>query len=172
MTILSASYITEALGWTALGFLAGYLVGRTARDVHRIARSMPQEETTVDDHPDERRHRPSAQFYLGLLVVCLGILTVAQGLLSDIQTRHLTDCQSSYSNAAADALDARSKASSAAQDAMDTLITDVASSMQSPPSPAVGQRIRASINDYVAARQAAKQELAAHPLPPAPRTCQ
>lgn len=173
----SLSYLAQSIGWGILGFLGGYLAGRTARDVHHIATAIPEGSSTVDKETPartRRRWRPTGQFLLGVVVVLLGILTVAQGLVSDAETRRLTQCQSTYANASADALDARSKANVAAQDALDALITQIAatSSGGGEPTPAQREKARAVIADYIAKRAEQKTLLQQHPLPPAPRSCE
>lgn len=164
------AYLLQSIGWAGAGFLGGVLVGRTARDVHKIAQAVEPDDgaTMPSDQPaPQRRTRWPSQTVIAIIVVLLGVLTVVQGIVQSQATERLTRCQASYSNAFADALDARSSASSEAQDALDQLATTVGNALQG--SQDARTRARAAISDYLAKRQALKRQQAAHPYPAPPR---
>lgn len=162
-------YVAQSAAWAAGGFLGGFLAGRTVRDVHRLAQAAETRDT-VETQAPARRWRPRGEWVLGLIVLLLAIATVVQGIVQSAATRHVVQCQQDYSNAFADALDARTASSQQAQDALDQLISTFAGTTQGgPPSPGQRERFQQAINDYVAKRAVVKQQQAAHPFPPAPR---
>ncbi|WP_103353596.1 hypothetical protein [Amycolatopsis sp. CA-128772] len=170
------AYLIQSVGWAGAGFLAGVLVGRAARDVRRIAAAVTVDDTEGDeDMPDPRGSRPhwigtaSAQTLVALVVVLLGVVTVVQGIVQSDATAGLTRCQYEYSNAFADALEARSQASTDAQDALDELLTTVGQTLQSTDPNATRPPVQRAISEYLAKRQALKAQQAAHPYPAAPR---
>lgn len=155
-------FLIQTVASMVLGFLVGFLLGRAVRDVHRIADAVTDEETAV---PQDRPNRPrwlSTQLVVAAIVVLLGVLTVAQGLIQSAATERLTECQADYSNQFADALEARSAATAQAQSSLDELIAVVAQSID----PTVIQR---AVNDYLAKRDAVQREQQANPYPEPPR---
>jgi hypothetical protein len=161
-------YVTESAGWAVLGFVVGYLVGRAARDVHRVVTAITPEDTVPEPQPPTPRRRvPTGQFVLGVVVVLLGIITVAQGIVTNSTTRRITECQSAYSNGFADALDARSSASTDAQNALDELMKTMSGYLADAPIPP--DKVRAAIGDYLHKRAKAETERQQHPYPPPPR---
>ncbi|AXB41311.1 MULTISPECIES: hypothetical protein [Amycolatopsis] len=163
------NYVFESAGWAVLGFLGGFLVGRAARDVHRVATAITSEEPVPDDQtsPRPRWRVPTGQFVLGVVVVLLGIITVAQGIVTNSTTRRITECQAAYSNGFADALDARASATADAQTALDELMKAISGYLASPPVPP--DKVRAAIGDYLDSRERADAERQQHPYPPPPR---
>ncbi|TDQ01234.1 hypothetical protein [Labedaea rhizosphaerae] len=162
--MIVASYLAQSLGWTAVGFLGGYLAGHAARDVQRIADAVTGEDT-MQRKP--RIPRISSQTVVAIVVVVLGILTVIQGLVQSAATDRLTQCQADYSNDFADALDARSQASTDAQEALDDLMSTVGGALRGN---AVDRAaVQHAIADYLAKREAVKRQQQAHPYPPPPR---
>ncbi|WP_394621311.1 hypothetical protein JNUCC0626_20100 [Lentzea sp. JNUCC 0626] len=166
-------YLLQTIGGCAAGFVAGYLVGRTARDVHRIATVVAEGEP-VSPSP-RHRLRPSWRAAVALVLVVLGLVTVILGLAQSAATRRITECHTVYANNMADALDTRSRGSQQAQDALDALMTSVAALGTSPPVNEADaadrqERARQAITNYVAKRAQAKQLLAQNPYPAPPRT--
>lgn len=162
------TYLTESAGWAVLGFIVGYLVGRAARDAHRVVTAITTENTMTEQYlPTPRRRVPTGQFVLGVVVVLLGIITVAQGITTSSTTRRITECQAAYSNGFADALDARASATADAQMALDELVKAISGYLASPPVPP--DKVRAAIGDYLAKRAKAETERQQHPYPPPPR---
>lgn len=172
------AYLIQSIGWAGAGFLAGVLVGRTARDVRRIAAAVSVDDGEGDEDMSEpRRSRrrwigtASAQTVVALVVVLLGVVTVVQGIVQSDATERLTRCQAAYSNAFSDALNARSGASTNAQDALDQMLTAWLGigNQNATPEERRAQALRA-LNDYFAKRDQLKAEQAAHPYPAPPRT--
>lgn len=169
MTVLS--YLAQSLGWAVVGFLGGFLAGRAARDVHRIASAV---DTAVTGDHTMTKHGPRArinsQTVIAIVVVLLGVLTVIQGLAQSAATDRLTQCQTNYSNGFADALNARSQSSTDAQEALDDLMSTVGGALQG--SAVDRAAVQRAIADYLAKRDAVKRQQQAHPYPPPPRaTC-
>lgn len=169
-------YLLQTLGWCAVGFVAGFLAGRAARDMHRIADAV----TEGGAVPASRRRRmwdrlkPSGQFLVALVVVVLGVLTVVQGLIQSAATRRVSQCHAAYANAFADALDARSRASQEAQDALDGLMITIGRLSATPVADEAdrarrSEESRKAISDYVTKRAQAKDQQARNPYPPPPR---
>lgn len=170
---LVADYIAESAVWAVTGFAAGFILGRVARDAYRASsRADPPVETgaPVSTHASgKRRWRPTTQWVLGIIVILLAIVTVVQGIVESAATRHVVDCQQEYSNAFADALDARTVSSGQAQDALDTLVTTVGHALSEPPTAQRAADVQKAITAYLASRAALKTEQQQHPYPPAPR---
>jgi hypothetical protein len=172
------AYALQSIGWAGAGFICGVLVGRAARDVHRIATAVTNEDTDEDGvsrmKPPGRRPRwteraPSSSL-IAIVVVLLGVVTVVQGIVQSNATERLTRCQLEYSNAFSDALNARTAASTGAQDALDQLLNTWLGigSQNATPEERRAQALRA-LNDYFAKRQQVKTEQQAHPYPAPPR---
>lgn len=112
---------------------------------------------------------PRGQFLLGVVVVVLGMLTVAQGFAYNHALRRIVACQSAYSTGFADALEARTNASNQAQQAMDTLIRSIGDNLSSPNRTDRDSQVQKAISDYLAKRAEADAQRQAHPFPPPPR---
>lgn len=166
------AYALQSIGWAGAGFLCGVLVGRAARDVHRIATAVTDEdgERMPPPHRPRWTERAPSTSLIAIVVVLLGIVTVVQGIVQSDATERVTRCQIKYSNDFSDALDARTRASTDAQNALDQLLTTVGDTLNGNAS--ARPRIQQAINDYLAKRAAVKNEQAQHPYPPPPReTC-
>lgn len=166
----TVDYIARSAIWSIAGFAAGFLAGRTTRDVRRITDTTYRPPARGDTAVPTRqpRHRPSGQFIVGLVVVVLAVATVAQGIVQSTALRHVVDCDQSYSDAVAAALDTRSDANSTAQNAMDELVNAIAATLSQPRTPQRDYAMRQALSGYIAARNRAKATLTTHPLPPAP----
>ncbi|MGW5720764.1 hypothetical protein ACWEVP_31645 [Amycolatopsis sp. NPDC003865] len=166
------AYALQSIGWGGAGFLAGLLVGRAARDVHRIATAVTGKNPEDGDKPMPARRprwteRAPSTSLIAIVVVCLGVVTVVQGIVQSDATARVTRCQVNYSNDFSDALDARTRASTDAQNALDELLTTVGETLNG--NTTSRTRIQQAINDYLAKRAAVKHEQAQHPYPPPPR---
>lgn len=171
MSATIVQYIMESAAWALLGFLGGFVLGRAARDFHRVADAASG---TGDAMPDperaaRRRWRPTYEWTIGIVVLLLTILTVVQGIAQSTETRRLVVCLQDYSNAFADALDARTSASNAAQSALDKLMTAVGHTFTEPPSTQRAAEVQRAITTYLTTRAALVREQQQHPYPPAPR---
>lgn len=112
--------------------------------------------------------REPNQRVVAIVVVLLGILTVAQGLLANNATERLTECQSHYANQFADALETRTQATARTQRALDDLMQTVGATLADP-NAAQRQRIQRAVADYLALRQRSERQRDANPYPPPPR---
>jgi hypothetical protein len=169
-------YLVQSAVWCAGGFLLGYVAGRTARDVGRIADATTPEVTPMIPTPVRRWHGIPlrGQTIVGAVVVLLCIAVIVQGYTQSSATERLARCHTEYANAFADALDARSRATQQAQDALDELTATFGALSATPPASEaeLGQRqerIRQALSEYLAKRADAKTASREHPFPPPPR---
>lgn len=170
------AYVVAALAWSAVGFLAGALVVRVAMEVHEIRESV------VVSHQDEgsrTKHlrvgvrrvvgKIDATRLLGIMLLLLAFATTLQTFyqahrsaeLGREQVR-LSQCQITYQNGFADALDARTTATNEAQQALDELIETITQASGRDAS-------RAALAKYVEVRERQKRTSEKNPFPPAPR---
>lgn len=169
----SWTYLTQSVPWILAGLLVGFFVGRSTAAVDAIAVAVQDEgEPMPEDTPaqEARRRRPrvTVNGVLGAVIVCLGIFTAVQSYVQSAATARLTECQTAYANGFADALDARSQSARQAQDALDAWMTKVNAIIQAP-TPEARDQILQAFQDYLTARQDAKDTQHANPFPPAPR---
>lgn len=166
-------YLAQTLGWCGVGFVTGFMFGHTARDVHRIAAAVTPAEEDPLTEPAVRRRRWLRRIephptIVAVVVFVMAILSVVQGIAQSRATEVLVRCQQTYSNAFADALDARSDATGDAQDALDALIARINELLQSG-DPRRREELQGAINDYVGKRAEVKALQRDHPYPPPPR---
>lgn len=171
-------YAVQTFAWCAGGFTAGFIVGRAARDVHRLADAVTPEVHSV---PSSSRRRwwhavPEPHPVLvAVIVVVLGVLTVAQGLIASAALDDISRCQARYADALADAIGSRSRAGAEAQQALDDLVSSVAAFADSTPVDAAdlaARRAKVStvLTQYVSKRNEVKELQRQHPYPEPPRT--
>jgi hypothetical protein len=161
------TYLTLSFAWSLVGWLIGFLMGRSTVAVDAIADDVVQGEgDAVPEAKQPARRRWSMNHAIGAVVLALGIFTAVQAIIQSDATDRLAECQIAYSNGFADALDARSQATSEAQDALDELLTTVAAIT---PTPEGRDAFRSALSEYLSKRAAAKQAQAENPYPPAPR---
>lgn len=170
-----AGLVAWTVGWTVAGGLGGYVLGRLAADVHRLADPTEPhlEGDRVHDEPlyrprPQRQRRPSGRLLIGILIVVLGVGTAVQGIITTQRVEHLQQCQARYSNKFADALDARTTVSNGSQRALDNLVTTIGAHLGRNKQ-ADQDAIADALQQYLAQRHMAKQERARHPLPDPPR---
>lgn len=173
------TYLLQTVGVGAVSFFLGYLAGRAARDVHRIAETVatkgepviPRSRSVTGRVPG----RPHVtQLVIAVIVVALGIITVVQGMIQSSAVRRISDCHAAFANALADAIEARSVGSQQAQDALDELMRTVGGLAAAPPvDEAERQRrseiARKAVSDYVAKRAEVKALQQKNPYPQPPR---
>lgn len=157
------------VAWTLLGGMGGYLLGRLARDVHLLANPTLEgervHESRIEDAP--RRWRPGPRLLIGLVIVILGVGTAVQGIVVNNRVEHLQQCQASYSNRFADALDARTDATQQSQQALDRLVATIGHNLND--KRANQAAIADAVGHYRQLRSKAKQQRATHPYPDPPR---
>jgi hypothetical protein len=166
--VTSWDYIVRSVPWSLAGLLIGVFIGRLTVAADAIAAAVQDEETTMPDPrtPRRRRWRITKNGVVVGVLVTLGLLTGVQAYVQGEATDRLAECQATYSNALADALDARFGASSEAQQALDELLSTVSAAA---PTPEGGQQVRQALADYQSKRADAKRAQKDNPYPPAPR---
>lgn len=161
------------VGSNAACLFLGYLFGRLTRATVRIEENMDADPDATTPDPPARRLTPLRA--LGLVVVAIGVATIALGVMvtvkqaeAEARDDRLTACITGYSNALADAFRERASATSDASEAVDTVMAAIG--MAFVDAPAVGRdRVLAAIQAYNEARAEAKKTQAENPLPDAPR---
>lgn len=167
-------YLLQTSVWCAVGFVTGFLVGRAARDVHRIAVAVTEEDLMPANRQRRRMSFSPTRVAIALVVIALGVFTVVQGIAQSNATKRIAQCHAAYANAFADALEARSHGSQQAQDALDKLMTTMGQLSATPPADAADlarrrEESRLAIAEYIKTRNELKDVQAAHPYPPPPR---
>lgn len=167
-------YLAQTVGVGSVSFLLGYVAGRAARDVHRIAQSVTTGGEPMHTRRPRRISANARQLTIAIVVVVLGIVTVVQGLIQSANVRRIIDCNAAYANALADAIDARSAGSQQAQDALDELMRTIgALAATQPVDEADVQRrrdaSRKAVSDYVTKREEVKALQRNNPYPAPPR---
>ncbi|HCB80540.1 MAG TPA: hypothetical protein DEQ00_04105 [Mycobacterium tuberculosis] len=167
MTSETLWLVVWTIGWTLIGALGGYVLGRLAADVHQLAN--PNEGGRVNQPTaKEPRWRPAPQLIVGLLVVILGVGTAIQGIVVNNRVQQLQQCQARYSNRFADAIDARTTATNGSQRALDELVAAIGKRLDRG-GKADQAAIAGALQRYLTQRDQSKQERAAHPYPEPPR---
>lgn len=169
-------YLVQTISVGAASFLLGYLAGRTAREVHRIAETVTAQGGTMARRAPLRHRlkRSAGQFIVAFVVIALGLVTVVQGVYQSSATRRIATCNENYANALADVIVARSQGSQQAQDALDDLMSVIGRLAATPPATeadAVQRRedSRRAVTEYVAKRAEVKALQAKNPYPQPPR---
>jgi len=176
-------YLVQTVAVGAASFLLGFLAGRMARDVSRIARTVTvQGETvavsagkpTLRERVENRTGATVAQLAIALVVIALGAVTVVQGIAQSAATRRIATCNENYANALADAIDARSQGSAQAQEALDQLMTTIGRLASTPPADDAdtarrAEETRKAITEYVDKRTQVKALQQKNPYPQPPR---
>lgn len=165
----SWTYILQSVPWSLAGLLIGVFIGRLTVAVDAVANAVQEGEPAMPEQPTQRRRvrlRITSNTVLVGVLVALGLLTGVQAYVQGQATDRLAECQATYSNGIADALDARSTASAETQQALDELLGTVSSAA---PTSEGGQQVRQALADYMAKRAKAKTAQKDNPYPPAPR---
>lgn len=169
-------YLVQTVSVGAASFLLGYLAGRTARDVHRIAETVTAQGGTMARRaPLRHRIKNSAgQFTVAFVVIALGVVTAVQGVHQSAATRRIATCNENYANTLADVIVARSQGSQQAQDALDELMSVIGRLAATPPAneAEAAQRreeSRKAVTDYVTKRAEVKALQEKNPYPQPPR---
>lgn len=165
----SLLYLIQSVLWIALGLIIGFWMGRTTMAADAIADAAQDEGVAVPEtEKPARRWRFTGTHAIGAVVLVLGVFTAVQSSVQASATNELAECQQRYSNAVADALDARSASSQEAQAALDDLLSTVAAIT---PTPDGRDQFRVALAEYLDKRATAKRAQKEHPFPPAPRVC-
>lgn len=173
-------YLAQTISVGAASFLLGYLAGRTARDVHRIAQNVTEQGGIMPKTLPrrsllrERFRTNGAQLVIACIVVALGIVTVIQGVYQSAATRRIVNCNEAYANALAAAIDARAQGNQQAQDALDELMTSIGHLAATPPASEAEaaqrrEESRQAVTAYVTRRAEVKALQQKNPYPAPPR---
>lgn len=91
--------------WSLFGFGAGYLFGRTTREMHEVREIVVGE--TKPRHPHARPHFDAV---VGIIVLALAVASIIVASLALRQQQHVVDCQSRYNEAFASSIIKRNQA--------------------------------------------------------------
>jgi len=179
-SILLITLAGSNVGCLVLGFMLGWMFDHVTRAAMRIEESMADDPSTRTEPPAPEpapapRERHTAVRIISVLLALVGVGTAVLGVVVTHQTSEaearddrLTACVTGYSNALADAFNARAAANSEASEAVDAVMAAI--DMAFTDAPPVGRdRVQKAIKDYREARDKAKRTQAQHPLPDAPR---
>jgi len=173
-------YLLQTVCVGAVSFLLGYLAGRIARDVHRIAETVTEQGGSMSKTLPrrtvlrQRLHASAGQFVIAFVVIALGVATVVQGVYQSAATRRIATCNEAYANALADVIEARAKGNQAAQDALDELMTTIGHLAATPPASEAEaaqrrEESRRAVTNYVTKRAEIKALQQKNPCPAPPR---
>lgn len=87
-------YVVNSLGWSALGFVLGWLVASLRGDVRQIKEVVVPD---TEQHPHHNtRIAPTRLF--GVVVTVLAVLTVGQAVLTSHRIGEVAECQARYND--------------------------------------------------------------------------
>ncbi len=163
--------VIYAVGWFAVGAVAGAQWTRLCRDVRVIATSQDREEPVPAPEVTAVSTRRARLWRTGLdvLVIMLFVASAVQAYVTYGQIQDVVACQRAYQNGFADALDARATASTEAQNALDELMTTVGQLTADAASPETRAQFRDALANYLSKRSEAKKKQQENPYPPPPR---
>jgi hypothetical protein len=145
----------------------GYLFGRLTLATVHIEENMATDQEETSQERSARRGVNATQVIAWTMAV-MGIAMIALGTVVIRNQSQLAGCVRGYSDALADSLDARAAPQQTATDQLDKVMEAIIDAYDD--IPADGRaKVQAAIQDYVKARKAARETLADHPLPAAPR---
>lgn len=156
-------YIVGSLGWSILGFMAGWAAASLRTDLTTI------KEQVMSEHEHEsprarpvRRHRPAtaqATRWLGIVVALLAVVTVAQGVIVSHQLKESTACQAEYNDRFAMVLTIRARLYDEDRHALNKLIGIIAAN------PGGEDSIGRAIQNYVETVEENEVDRLRTPLP-------
>jgi uncharacterized protein HemX len=151
------AYIVNSAAWSAAGFLIGTLFTRGAKEVHEIR------EAVVEDDSKQHRHAPPTNRLIGIVVVILAVITVANSAYFTWQQQQVSDCQADVNSQFIEALKSRSSTADDDRTALKELATTIVNHPEQ-----AGE----ALQDYVSTLKASDKERKRNPLPPLPEeTC-
>lgn len=165
------SYVIQAFGWSLLGIIIGFPLGRIQR-----ALDNGDDEDDGEPVPETRRAHMIRRLGLdrnhlmGWAVLAIATVSLALSGINEASNRefrnhtaHVTACQAEYNEAVVVAIQRRADAAAQDRDTLDNLLKTVATATQS------GQ-VEAALQKYIHDRATADAERARTPLP-APPNC-
>ncbi len=166
--------ILLAISNPACGFI-GYLIGRISRDTADTKEAVMHEvEETDGVDPVPRESRPVSRWrantvvLISAAVAATGIITAIVGFNVTRNQDRLVGCVVGYSNATADAFEARRVAANDANQQVENVFRAFLAAFND--TPAAGRdRVRLAFEQYIKAREESKKVQKDNPLPDAPR---
>lgn len=163
--------ILLAISNPACGFI-GYLIGRIARDTAEtkdaVTHDVEQTDGLSEDKSVGPRWRMNVVVVIGMAVAAIGVVTALIGFSVTRNQDQLAGCVVGYSNATADALEARSSAATEANQQVENVFRAFLAAFSD--TPAVGrERVQHAFEEYLKAREATAKAQKDNPLPEAPR---
>lgn len=168
--------MTMTMFWTVLlssngacAFL-GFLLGRVTRATIAIEEHVmaDTEESLPAPVRTWKLWPPSALQVIAGFVAVVGLLTVGLGVIVTRNQDRLAGCVAGYSTALADALDKRARPQQEATEQLDKVMLAIVNAYRTQTSEDAA-KVRSAIEQYVVAREHAKDVLRRNPLPDAPR---
>lgn len=145
--------------------LLGFLFGRITRATVDIAESVTEEGTDV---PSEQKRKINPITVISVVVVLIGLITAIVGFQVTRNQDRIVGCVVGYSNASADAFERRAAVTGETNDQVEEVFRAIDQAFGD--APGVGrQRVRDAIDQYLDARDNAREVLKRNPLPDAPR---
>lgn len=147
--------LVQSLAWSVLGFLLGYAVGKTTRDVHIV--------NVRDDSPPQKIPPSLRKFdaVIGTAVLLMAVLSVIMSSITLARLGDKIDCQARYNERVSEALTARTRAAADDRKAMLNLVTSAARAD-------TREESVAALNRYLEAAADADAARARNPFPEPP----
>jgi hypothetical protein len=154
MILERVAYLSQSLAWSLLGALVGFSVGlHICWECRKRGVEVPF------------THRAGRVGYAVLVVVVavLAIVSQVQAFQFSRDNKATTDCLRAYSTGFADAIDASRKAAAEVSSAQDDLWRTISEGLKAPGADIRG-RFERQLDDYLKARDVAKQTATANAI--------
>lgn len=163
-------YLTLSIAWGVGGFVGGFYLGARAKkkldpDKEPAMTSPLNEEVelVVDRLPWYRR----TQVWIGVTVALVGLGTIGQGFVFGAKTAAITNCQAAWIQGFSTALSANSAAAQAALAPQDEMWKTFREGLTGA-TPDIRAKFSQQLDEYLAARQKAKDTRSDNPIVAAP----
>jgi hypothetical protein len=154
VTVDRWAYVVQSLAWSLLGVPVGFLLGlHVCWECRKRGVVMPF------------THRAGRIGYgvLVVVVAALAIVSQVQNSQNAAANKATTDCLRIYSTGVADAIDASRKAAAEVSTAQDALWRTIAEGLKTS-NPGIRSQLERQLDDYLKARDTAKQTQAVNPI--------
>lgn len=166
------SYSIQAFGWSLLGLIVGYVMGRIDRklDTEREQVTHTSEERGLASRRQSMSHRLTMDrnFFIGVAVLAVAVVSLVISGVNEASNRNfrnhqgrVTACQAQYNEAVVAVVAARADAAAQDRDTLDNLMKTVATAT-------TGEQVSAALQKYIRDRKAADEQRARSPLPKPP----
>lgn len=158
--VQTLSYSIQALGWSLLGAIVGYVLGRIDRN--------------LDAEPASRRARVARRIasdknlLMGIAVLVIATISLVLSGVNEHSNRvfrarqsRITSCQAEYNEAVVSAMLRRADAAGQDRDSLDNMLKTVATATQS-------AQVETALQKYLHDRAQADADRARNPLPQPP----